>query len=192
MSCEHSVDFEELVDEVGQARCGQESLALWGGTCAESALTDFLAGWSLDRMPYRIWESTDRIALGENSLPPNVALLERGRLFGAGGDLELRRDGATFHWHFVGAPEICPPQGYDTDDANFWAQHSDAAFHCTEETVLLWGERQGDHWQDDRVAAAELRYPLQTEGRVQVRYAAYTRAGRVEFIWLKELEAYNG
>jgi hypothetical protein len=191
MNRDDGVNLEQLVEEVGKPCCGPEALALWGGTCAEDALTDFLNGWPLGRMPYRIWESTDRIAFEEQP-PTNVALLERGRLFGAGGDLELRRDGGTFHWRFVGAPEVRPPQGYDTDDANFWAQHPGVAFHCYEETALLWGKRQGDRWHDDRVAAARLDYPAPDDAeRAQVLYKVYSRAGRVEFVWLIGLNVWK-
>jgi len=193
----YRVDFGTLVKQVRQPLCGREHLAIWGGTCAEDALIEFLAGWPLERMPYHIWESTDRIDFEENTPVPTVALLERGRLFGEEGDLELRREDDRFRWRFVGAPDIRPPQGYDTDDADFWTQHPDAAFHCYEETALLWGERNGDGWQDDRVASADLDYPVEGQPeRVQIEYRTYSRNGRVEFVWLTGLsewkEADNG
>lgn len=189
---EYRVDFEKLVKEVKRPLCGREHLAVWGGTCTEGVLTEFLAGWPLERMPYRIWESTDRIDFEKDAPAPSVALLERGRLFGPGGDLELRRESDRFHWRFVGPPDIRPPQGYDTDETDFWTQHPDAAFHCSEGTVLLWGERRGDGWQDDRVAAARLDYPAPADSkRVQVRYNVYSRAGQVDFVWLTGLSEWK-
>jgi hypothetical protein len=188
----YRVEFAELIEDVKQPLCSREHLAVWGGTCAEDALTDFLNGWPLERMPYRIWESTDRIDFGKNKPVSNITLLERGRLFGPGGDLDLRRDGGIFRWRFVGAPYVRPPQDCDTAGANFWAQHPDAAFHCYEETALLWGERKGERWHDDRVAAAELDYPATDNAeRVQVQYKVYSREGRVEFVWLTELREWK-
>jgi hypothetical protein len=111
--------------------------------------------------------------------------LERGRLFGKGGDLDLRRDGDTFRWRFVGAPNVRPPEGYAAKENDFWEQHPHAKFHCYVETTLLWGKREGDRWHDDRVAAAELDYPAPDDAeRVQVKYQVYSRSGRVEFVWL--------
>jgi len=183
-----TIEFDNLVDRVSTPLVGQERLAIWGGTCAEDALADFLAGWSLERMSHCIWESTDRIDLGKHIPVPNVILLERGRLFGKVGDLDLRRDGNTFRWRFVGDPGIHPPASYDVEENNFWAQHPGAAFHCYEEKALLWGKLKDDRWHDDRVAAAKLDYPkMDGAERVQVKYKVYSRAGRVEFVWLTKL-----
>jgi len=166
--------------------------------CPEDALTDFLAGWRWKKMemPYRIWESTDRIdfeRVEKEASVPNVALLERGRLFGEGGDLDLRRDSDTFRWRFVGASEVCPPEGYDADENNFWKRYPDAAFHCYKEKALLWGKRRGERWHDDRVAAAKkLDYPAPDDAeRVRVEYNVYSRAGRVEFVWLTGLSEWK-
>jgi hypothetical protein len=182
-----AIEFDDLVNQVLESQVGEERPAIWGGAYAEDALIDFLAGWDLKGMPYRIWESTDRIDFERDSSAPNVALLERGRLFGPGGDLDLRRDDDTFRWRFVGAPGVRPPKDYDAKENNFWAQdqNENTAFHCYEETALLWGERKGERWHDDRVAAAKLDYPAPDDAeRVQVEYKVYSRAGQVEFVWL--------
>jgi hypothetical protein len=185
-------EFDKLVSKVNKPQVGKESLAIWGGTCAKDALADFLTGWDLKRMPYRIWESTDRIKFKKEMPVPNVALLERGRLFGKGGDLDLRRDGDTFRWRFVGDRGVCPPAGYDAEENNFWKQHPEATFHRYTETALLWGERRDDRWHDDRVAAAELDYPeMDGAERVQVKYKVYSRAGHVEFVWLTGLQEWK-
>ena len=185
------VNFAELVEQVQAPLVGSDHLSIWGGTCSENVLLDFLERWSLKQMAYRIWEYTDQIAFAEH-LPDNTALLERGRLFGEGGDLGLRRDGDVFRWRFVGKPEVRPPDGYDTNEANFWTDHPDAAFHCYKETALLWGKRDGDHWHDDRVAAADLRYPVDGEQeRVRIRYNVYSRAGQVAFVWFTGLSEWK-
>ena len=198
------IKFEKLLAQVKQPLVGKGDLSIWGGTCSESALLDFIKGWPLKRMPYRIWEYADRIQFERGGLPSqeDIVLLERGRLFGEdgesgkGGDLELRRDGDSFRWRFIGKigkDETAPLEGCDARD--FWETHDDVAFHCYRETALLWGKHDGDRWHDDRVAAADLRYPVgDGEGapeRVQVEYKVYSRAGRVQFVWLTKLSEWK-
>lgn len=188
------VNFEELVQEVTQSQCRQADLSIWGGRCAECNLLEFLQKWPLAQMPYRIWEYASEIAFEQNTLPQNVALLERARLFGPGGDLELRRDGTAFAWRFVGSADVQPPAG-DYGAQDYWAGHPQVTFQQREETALLWGKRDGGKWADDRVGAATLNYPATSE-RVQVCYKTFSRAGRVEFVWFTGLsewkEADNG
>jgi len=194
MKCK-AIDFNRLVNQVAKKpQVGRESLAIWGGTCAEDALDSFLDGWCLEQMPYRIWQYTDRIGFEKGTLASNVGLLERGRLFGTGGDLDLRRDGDGFRWRFVGEPSVHPSEGYGTKKNNFWAQDENqtAAFHCYEEKALLWGERNENRWHDDRVAAAKLDYPVPDDAeRMQVEYKVYSHAGRVEFVWLTGLQEWK-
>jgi hypothetical protein len=187
-------EFDKLVSKVNKPQVGKERPAIWGGTCTEDKVKDFLAGWDLKEMPYCIWESTDRIKFKkeEEARVPNVALLERGRLFGKDGDLDLRRDGDTFRWRFVGDPDMRPPEGYDAAENNFWEQHPDTKFHCYTETALLWGEREDKRWRDDRVAAAELNYPAPDDAeRVELTYNVYSRKGCVEFVWLTGLSEWK-
>lgn len=186
-------DFKQIVQDITQKkRYGKDDLAIWGGVCAEAELLSFLNAWSLDNMPFRVWEYVSEINFQCDTLPANVNLLERGRLFGEDGDLTLRRDSAGFRWHFVGKPEMRPPSGFDAK--NFWTQHQEIAFHCCEETALLWGERQegGLRWFDDRVGQAKLEYPVKSSyKRVQVCYRTFSRAGRVEFVWFHALEIWE-
>jgi len=186
-----AVNFQHLVDQVYGQEVDSKALAIWGGTCPESKLSAFIQGWDLSTMPYCIWEHASEIVFQEGTLPAEAGLLERGRLFGPGGDLSLRRDGDVFRWHFVGRAGAKPPAGpYGTQD--FWQAtgNEDARFHQATETAQLWGERKEgfDLWFEDRVAGARLQYPTTHTGRVQIRYATFSRAGRVEFVWLRELE----
>ena len=194
------VKLDDLLVQVKHPLVGQKDLSIWGGTCSESTLLDFMGHWPLAQMPHRIWEYTDRIEFEQDEQdkqdktpsPNEILLLERGRLFGEDGDLELRRDGDLFRWRFIGKDGIAPPKGYDAQD--FWETHDGVTFHCYQETALLWGERDGSHWHDDRVAGADLRYPVGDDGapeRVQVEYKVYSRAGRVQFVWLTKLSEWK-
>jgi hypothetical protein len=194
MSTWPKVDFSQLVQEVNQPQVGKDHLTILGGICAENDLNTFLQQWDLLQMPYRIWEYVSEIVFEKGTLPQNVALLERGRLFGPGGDLELRRDGATFAWRFIGQAGV-QALTEDANTRNYWTDHPHVTFHQREETALLWGRWNGETWTEDRVGAARLNYPANGE-RVQIHYRTYSRAGRVEFVWLTGLsewkEADNG
>jgi len=184
------IDFQRLVEEVCQPQVGGDHLTILGGVCCENDLPDFLQRWDLGGMPYRIWESVSEIVFEKDTLPQNVALLERGRLFGPGGDLELRRDGQTFIWRFIGpAGAQTPPE--DEHTRNYWEDHPQVTFHQREETALLWGRWNGETWTDDRVGAARLNYPHPPAERVQIHYRTYSRAGRVEFVWLTGLSEWK-
>jgi hypothetical protein len=188
------LDFANIVRDMTQSEKRQGDLAIWGGRCAENDLKTFLQQWSLAQMDYRIWEYAGEIAFERDTLPPNVALLERGRLFGEGGDLDLRRDGATFAWRFVGPAGAQPPAG-DYGAQDYWDSHLQATFYQSKETALLWGENKNGEWYDDRVGAAQLRYPASGK-RVKLDYKTFSRTGRVEFVWFTGLsewkEADNG
>lgn len=184
------VSFKELVQKVvNSGRWGKDELSIWGGYCAKEDLLSFLWGWSLNSMPYRIWEYTSEIVFDQNVLPANVALLQRGRLFGEGGDLELRREEAGFRWRFIGPAGIMPPDG-DHRAQNYWESHPDVWFHRYEEKVLLWGQWDGQQWHDDRVGAAWLAYPA-AGGRLQVHYWVFSRSGQVAFVWYTGLSEWE-
>ncbi len=192
------VIFEELVGIVKESECGNADLSIWGGHCAQNDLKEFLLQWDIAQMPYRIWEYASEIAFEENTPLQNEALLERARLFGLGGDLELRRDGATFMWRFVGPAGKHPLKG-DYSAHDYWESHSEVVFHQSEEKALLWGQWSAEkcNWTDDRVGAALLHYPVPTNPvptnwqRVQVRYKAFSCAGHVEFVWFTGLSEYK-
>jgi hypothetical protein len=187
------MNLDQIVRDVREGkRHGQNDLAIWGGECAETGLLAFLAAWDLSEMPFRIWEYASRIDFQRGTLPDNISLLERGRLFGEGGDLTLRRGGPGFFWHFVGQSETYPPANYKAED--FWNSNTDLTFHRWDETALLWGERKNGatRWLDDRVGRADLDYPVPEEWkRVQVRYWAFSHAGRTAFVWLRGLEEWK-
>ncbi|RMD64909.1 TIGR03986 family CRISPR-associated RAMP protein, partial [Candidatus Parcubacteria bacterium] len=182
MSSQNPVDFAGIVEQVKQSQVGKESLSIWGGRCTENDLLTFLEGWqNLAQMPYRIWEYASNIVFQKGTLPENAILLQRGRLFGKGGDLEVRRDGQEFAWRFVGPAGTQPPDG-DYQAENYWETHPNAVFFEEKTSALLWGARQdGDkRWKDNRVGAAKLDYP-DADGwkRVQIDYTTFSQGGRV-------------
>lgn len=197
---QQAIDFSELSREIQDSEryWGQDKLVISGGWCSNEAdIMVLLRGWPQrdEALPYCIWEYTSDIVFEQKTLPAdNGRLLERGRLFGPGGDLSLRRDGARFYWHFVGQADTQPPIG-DFHAQDFWQEaDSGISFFQCEERALLWGERRKDFslWFEDRAGGTRLKYPIDHLGRVQVKYHTFSRAGRVELVWLLGLEAYHG
>jgi hypothetical protein len=196
-----AVSFQQLVADVldKESWKGKGDFAVWSGECAESALKQFLTDWGIpnDGMNYVMLEFMDRILwrdgqAAEVKLSQElVAELEGGRIFGERGDLSLRRACDVFRWHFVGAADSKPPQG-----EIFWDLEPHACFMQCDESALLWGKRDPDkmRWFEDRVARADLRYPISVPDsrksyRARIHYTTFSRAGRVEFVWFKRLEA---
>lgn len=177
-----------MTDEVDRTQ-----LAFRGGVVTTAVdFATWVSAWQLPRpgMPWSLWQWTDRIVIEhEAAMPGDLEYLERGRVFGPEGDLELRRDGDDVRWRFVGAPDVpLPPRSISED---YWAAacHGLRAF---ERTALLWGtHRSGGNWQDDRVGWASLRYPptLGEPERVRLRYREYLDGGDVAAVWLLDLAA---
>lgn len=183
------VDFRKLVEEVCQPQVGQADLSIFGGQCTESYLLKFLEQWDLAGMPFRVWEYASEVVFKKCTLPQNIVLLERGRIFGEGGDLMLRRNGTTFGWRFIGPASIKPPAGeYGMQD--YWKNHPKVMFHQYNGTALLWGKWNGERWVEDRVAAAKLDYPAIGQ-RIQLHYRVFSRAGQVEFVWYTGLSEWK-
>lgn len=196
-----SVDLTTLVEEmIGAQPVGPDWLAMQGGEFEASRLAEFLASWSLPRarMPWTVWQWTDDIKLEHEAAPPgDLDYLERGRVFGDEGDLELRRDGDRVLWRLVGEPALGAPAVFAGLD--YWKGREQQQLRLRERTMLLWGAERRDPggnstglWQENRVGWARLAYPPLLTGhrRLRVRYREYLLGGNVELVWLLRLEPY--
>ncbi len=193
-----AIDFMEMVRQMKEddKLSAEDWPTIRGDECAAGDLLEWLKKLDLSGMKFRIWEFTDRCTIGTDAPPQQVERLERARLFGESGDLDIRRDGQRFLWRYVGAAEnapACEEMEWPGSDVN--------PVYRRERTALLWGtrERQQTQWFDDRVSGASLTYfpnptPLDegVEERVQVQFREYTQAGRVLAVWLRGLEVCNG
>ncbi len=189
--------FENLLEKVDEQRLvGAETLSILAGSCTQDEALELTKKWpTLNKIPYRIWEYADSILIEKDAFFDKTKFLMRGRLFGEGGDLTLRRDGDTFRWWFVGPEGITPPKVGKIQDIESWDDKTNpkSKFYQNSETALLWGSRENDAqiiWED-RVAGANLNYgsfpELKDAERVEIVYNTYSRNGHVEFVWYKEL-----
>jgi len=187
-----AVNFEKIVKQMEREKLtAAEWPAVVGGECTEAELASWLNGLDLSDMDVRIWEFTDRCIIGDDAPPEMVNRLERARLFGPGGDLDVRRDGNRFRWRYVGSIDHAL-----TGETLPYPGTPESPVYCRrKQTALLWGVRKEGQpqWFDDRTAGADLSYPVEgMPARVQARYVEYTQAGRTLAVWLQELEVYNG
>lgn len=187
-----AVNFDELIQEMKNEVVAQGATpTMKAGACAEADLATWLGELDTESFSVAIWEYTDHTAIGEAMQPDDIQWLEHARLFGAGGDLELWRDGDEFRWRYVGQSENAP----SGEQSLSWPATPENPVYCQERTALLWGEHKAEQsqWYDDRTAGAALTYPVEgAPDRVRVRYKAYTQAGQVLAIWYTGLEGYNG
>jgi hypothetical protein len=190
MKSDWYVDFSKLTEKVRAPQIDQRELAIFGGFCPEQELISFLAQWELNGIPYRIWEYVSTIDFQQETLSTNITLLERGRLFGVNGDLSLLRSDSGFEWRFIGPVGAQPPTG-DYLIRNYWDGRSKMSFHQYEKTALLWGEFNGKRWNESRVAAARLDYPIKGK-RIELVYKEFCRSGHVEFVWYTGLKEWGG
>ena len=177
------------------------TLTIWGGRFDAGQLKSFLLAWGVPRpeMPWCLWEFASDMQFLCESMPTasELAWLERGRVFGKGGDLSLRRDRDKIMWSYVGKAEDGRPtiqlaESFEAvyHPASYWTTDSLPLREYTDR-VLLWGKRRPDGiWHDDRVARARVnRYPgMDAHERVQLVYHSYMNGGQVEFVWLLGLE----
>jgi hypothetical protein len=203
-----ALDFKEAVEKLAADPLitKDSEITIVGGefrardsNTLEQILEQFLQAWNFSNMnvPYRVWEYVHQIEFTSKNTIPNVselALLERARLFGEGGDLSLRRDGERFLWHFIGPKGTAMPAGYGEKD--FWKENPDVHLRQRDETALLWGDYKEalGRWQEDRVGWAKLDYPTSSaqarrQGkRVEIHYTVFTDGGHTAFVWWKEVK----
>ena len=190
------VDFERIVRQMQASKLTVTDWpAVRGGVCPADDVVEWLGGLDLSKMDVRIWSFTDRCIIGHDGPPQTVERLERGRLFGAGGDLDLRRDGKVFRWRFVGSSEYAP-----VGDELEYPGTDESPVYGREREALLWGTREHEQrqWFEDRVAGALLTYvedplplPENIEERVRIKFREYTQAGRTIAVWLLGLDRYR-
>lgn len=175
---------------LNEKRIGQNDLQIWGGDKIDAdALQQFISMWSKSEMPFAIIETVREIAIKKNydfsTLVPDT--VERIRIFGDNGDLDIRRDVNRFRWRYIGKKEL--PEKVEGE--NFWANNSATKFFMEEKKALLWGKYNSDRevWHDNRVAKAKLSYPIEDNPkRVKIRYRTLSEEGVIAFVWFVAIE----
>lgn len=183
-----SIDFEQLYERMQRAKLAEaERPTILGGEFPAERLNDFLSVWQArwKAMPYRIWEHISLIEFADE--PKQPEFLQRAEIFGEGGHLSLRRDGNRWLWHYVGEAVDLSLNGFGAMD--FWKANPNYQLRRYTESVILWSEQKvsGNLWSDGRVAAAQLNYPVASNGAVDLHFWRYTENGQTAFVWYRNL-----
>ena len=182
--------FADKVNSLLQEeRITKDDLQIWGSEIEEDDLQEFISNWDQSEMPFVILETIETITITKacdfsTLAPPNV---ERIRIFGSGGDLDIRRDAYLFRWRYIGKNKLLE----DVKGEDFWDKNADKKFFIEEKEALLWGQYKRDRkvWHDNRVAKAKLSYPIEgNPERVKIRYRTLSEEGVIAFIWFVELK----
>jgi len=178
--------FDDLLKE---KRVSKNDIQILGGEIEEKELNEFIKKWDLSEMPYRIVETVKEIAITKDDIVIDPKIVERIRIFGKVGDIDLRRDSSCFRWRYIG--KNLPPQDITAED--FWEKNPDKKFFVEEKEALLWGKynQNMNQWHDDRVARAKLSYPVDGKPkpeRVRICYKTLSEKGVVSFVWFTELK----
>lgn len=185
---------------------GKDKLTIRGGQLEDEpqAVEDLLNAWQLpsESTPWVLAEWVHNMELLSSEAWQCHAdrlkhhLLERVRIFGRGGDFELRRDENCLSWRWVGptpAPEINNELLAGVD---FWRPETSGLLRVDIEH-LLWGKLDTKRgvWLDDRVAREPLRYPIEAESgsneRVIIHGSQFIAGGAPQFVWWQQIEGWQ-
>lgn len=187
---ESAPDLDWLAKSIREAPPAAELLTAVGGedTFSGTRASNVVAAFknNLAGLDFAVWEFFSELRPPGLfvEIPRDLEYLDRARLFGPGGDVELRRDQDRLLWRFVGPPNTKVPSGLEHDE---WA--SNHPLVCLERTSLLWGYRSDSGgWFEPRVGHANLRYGADPSWRaVALRFREYSWAGSVHHVWWRGL-----
>jgi len=176
------------IENLLKKRISEKDIQIWGGEVNEDELQNFFSKWKFISMPFVIMETLKEFTITKNFNFSNKEpkLIERIRIFGKAGDLDLRRNSTCFIWKYIG--ENSPPS--DIKGNSFWGENPNIVFFVEEKEALLWGkyEQNKKMWQDDRVAKAKLSYPVNgNPERVKIHYKTLSESGCISFVWFTEI-----
>lgn len=183
------VEITKAFQTIADAReVSQDDLLIWGGHFAPEQLSDFVQAW--DGSPHFLWAMVEEVSTfyvkkantPGGAIPQPEYLLLRLRIFGPDGDLDIRRDGNRFYWHFIGDANA---QWQILDDeafalSSFWADAPDPP------AVLREVEKRYYQWKRDMLEQrVKLDWVPQNEPNKTFNYLKqrhYLDNGRIAFV----------
>ncbi len=175
--------------------CTAQNLFIWGGQFHNeppARLEQFLQAWQADGSLVFRWmmvEEVDEFYVKPASLPNLIAqhtLLERARLFGEAGDLDIRRDADTIHWRFISEAHAAPPAlpAWVNAVPFPWDERENQSFARHEQCYYQW--RQDN--QEQRVKRNWLEDSSLAETGLMLRQVQYLENGRIAFVRYVNIE----
>ena len=172
-----------------------QNLFIWGGQFHNEPpdrLIQFLQAWQAEGFPVFHWmmvEEVDEFYVKSASLTDLIAqhtLLERARLFGEAGDLDIRRDGNTIHWRFISETRAAlPTLPVGANAVPFlWDERENQSFARHEQSYYQW-RRDG---KEPRVKKNWLVDEDFSETGLLLRQVQYLENGRIAFVRYVDIE----
>jgi len=190
----NETNIRNMIQPILENKKKQGNLEIWGGEIEKNKLKGFLEAWNFEEMSYSIIETINTMVFEkdfnfQNWQDTEFDSFQRARIFGIKGDLEIRKDGASFFWRFIGDDK--PPENYQQND--FWKNHPNQEFFTAEEEAFLWGKYNAlsERWRSDKVGKANLNYPLQERiesSRVKLNFETYSHNAQIAFVRLKGIK----
>lgn len=175
--------------------CTTQNLFIWGGQFHNeppARLEQFLQVWQAENGPAFRWmmvEEVDKFYVKPASLTDLIAqhaFLERARLFGEEGDLDIRRDADTIHWRFISETHAAPPTlpVWANAVAFPWNERENQSFARHEHCYYQW-RRDGN---EPRVKNDWLEGSNLAETGLVLRQVHYLENGRIAFVRYVDIE----
>ena len=178
------------IDRLFEEKIMKGDIEIWGGEIAEEYLREFVMLWDISEMPFTILETLREIRIIRDFDYSEIDsyTVDRIRIFGESGDLDIRRNSNIFLWRYLGRSDL--PEGIE--GKNFWDENPDKEFFLeNNEYALLWGKYDPEKklWCEDRVAGHKLSYPISgNPERVKIRYKTLSENGILAFVWVLTIE----
>lgn len=143
---------ERTLNEMLKDKTTKAELVIWSGRfkALTSNLQSFLDAWGSysSFFTWGLWESASRFDVenrnGQHKIAPpadQLVHVERVRLFGEKGDLDIRRDVEQFYWRFIGDhfdPSTIKPDLSAFAPRDYFEQNGEAGFRKLEKSYYLW------------------------------------------------------
>lgn len=188
-------DFDKLVDEVMSIETiDKNKIQIWGGKIKVNEIRNLIDEIKALDMPFAIIECVHEINFikTKDIKIENTNLLERIRLFGPEGDLDIRRiNNNLFTWRFIGLPKNKKIFEEKYNGISFWEKNPETQLFYKEDKARLWGTQlqKNNQWYDPSVAKAKLKYPIDDASKeVFLEYAVLIENGNPAFIQFLRLK----
>lgn len=187
---------ERIEKLLSKEKVNKENIGIWGGNIKDIELVDFLKCWDFSNMGFAIIETINDIKImrGINyTLIDDSKNIERVRIFGKDGDLDIRTNNNEFLWRYVGSKYKELPSGLV--GSNFFDYYPEQEFFIEEKSAFLWGkyDDKSNKRHDNRVghafATGRIDYPVEGNPKfVKLIIKTLSDMGVVSFSWYYNIE----
>lgn len=180
--------IENVFNELGeQAKdVGADDLVIRGGEFAGNRLAEFIQAWEAANLDGALtWAMVEEVSRfyvlrlnrpGE-AIPDDPYLLERCRLFGPTGDLDIRRERDRFLWRFIGDSLESWPALEEFEFQDFWrGREPKPVFRAVEREYMQWRPEDGrasNQWRGETSLAGK---------DTRLKQIHYLDSGRIAFV----------